>query len=513
MRWLMLAIMALTCLLTGTVQAKDFSFDSVIEKAQALAKKPYQAPKQVPDFIKNLSFSQYQDIRFNKDKSLWRSSRSRFQVMLVPPGLYYDHAVKIHVVNAEGVHTLGFDKDMFSYPSDAFKRRVPADLGYAGFKLTYPLHDRRTQNQFLVFAGASYFRGVGKHNNFGMSGRGIAVDTGLPSGEQFPSFTEFWLMRPAPDAHAMKFYALLNGKSLTGAYEFSVYPGKTTQLKVKAVLFTRTSINLLGIAPLTSMFYYGENTPRPRGEWRAQVHDSDGLLIHNGNSGEWLWRPLINPKSLKMDYFDTENVQGFGLLQRHDHFTDYEDLGAHYETRPSTWVSMDGNWGKGHVVLVELPTDTETNDNIVTFWSPKKAIQANQKVEYDYTVNFGEPDVAGEPLGHATNTFIGDGNKIGGGVVKGAYRVLVDFKGGPLKRLSSRASVAGSVTGLQGTKILEHFVEYVPATNSWRLSILARPAQDKPLHLRAFLQQGNQTMTETWSYELPSDNDIKPSGG
>jgi len=513
MRWQLLTALVLTGTLAGQAQARNFGFDTVIAQARELAQKPYQAPPQVPKFIRDLSFARYQDIRFNPDKSLWRDSHSRFQVMLVSPGLYYKHAVKIHVVNAEGVHTLGFDRDLFTYPSNSLKRRIPPDLGYAGFKLTFPLKNGKTRNQFLVFAGATYFRGVGRDNNFGLSGRGIAVDTGLPAGEQFPSFTEFWLERPAPNANAMKFFALLDGKSLSGAYQFTVYPGKSTQLRVKAVLFPRQNIKLLGIAPLTSMFYYGENTSRPRGEWRKQVHDSDGLLIHNGQSGEWLWRPLINPKTLKMDYFQTDNIQGFGLLQRQRKFTDYEDLGARYEARPSAWIDTEGQWGKGSVVLVELPTDTETNDNIVAFWHPKQPVQPGKRMEYDYSVKFGGPDITGEELAHAINTFIGDGNRIGGGNAKGAYRILVDFAGGPLAKLSPKASVVGQVTGVQGSEVLEHFVEYVPATRQWRLSILARPAQGKPLMLRAYLENGKQSLSETWTYDLPADNDILPGGG
>ncbi len=513
MRWRLLAIVALAAALTGQARAGNFSFDTVIAKARDLAGKTYQAPQQVPKFIRDLNYAQYQDIRFNPDKSLWRDSHSRFQVMLVAPGLYYDHAVKIHVVNSEGVHTLGFDKDLFTYPSDGLKRRIPPNLGYAGFKLTFPLKDHKTRNQFLVFAGASYFRAVGRDNNFGLSGRGIAVDTGLPAGEQFPSFTEFWLERPAPEAHAMKFFALLDGKSLTGAYQFTVYPGRTTRLQVRAVLFPRNEITLLGIAPLTSMFYYGENTPRPRGEWRKQVHDSDGLLIHDGQSGEWLWRPLINPRTLKMDYFETGNIQGFGLLQRHRKFSDYEDLGAHYESRPSAWVDTEGQWGKGSVVLVELPTDTETHDNIVAFWRPKAPVRPGKRQEYDYTVKFGGPDITGENMAHAANTFVGDGNRVGGGNAKGAYRILVDFAGGALAKLSPKASVVGKVTGMNGSEVLEHFVEYVPATHQWRLSILARPSQGKPLTLRAYLEHNSQSLTETWTYDLPADNDILPSGG
>jgi periplasmic glucans biosynthesis protein len=495
------------------VEARGFDFQNVIEKAQNLARQPYQAPEPIPRIMQELNYEQYQGIRFKPEQSLWRSSRSNFQVMLISPGLFYQHPVKLHVIDAQGVHDLPYRKDYFTFPDEEIERRVPPDLGYAGFKLTYPLQDADTQNQFLVFAGASYFRGVARDNSFGISARGIAVDTGLASGEQFPSFIEYWLMRPGKDANATTFYGLLDGKSVTGAYRFTVYPGKPTKLKVEARLFTRDDIQLLGIAPLTSMFYYGENTPRPRGQWRSQVHDSDGLLIHNGVSGEWLWRPLINPLNLEMNYFKTENVRGFGLLQRDDKFSHYQDLGAHYETRPSAWIETQGDWGKGHVVLVELPTDSETNDNIVAFWSPQDPVSKDLSLAYNYTVSFGDRTISNEPTGQVVNTFVGDGNMVGGGNVPGAYRFIVDFAGGPLVKLSANAPVLSSVVAGENGEVIEHFVEYTPSENVWRLSILAKPANEKPLSLRAFLSKDGEAVSETWTYRLPVNNTILSNGG
>ena len=512
MRRIMFSILTLVAIASYSVTAQGFGFDDVVAKAKALAEKPYKAPEPIPKFMTDLSFNQYRNIRFDAEQSLWRESHSRFQVSMVSPGLYYTHAVKINTINSEGVRPLNYDKSQFSFPSDDLGKRVPPDLGYAGFKLTYPLVKSSVQTPFLMFAGASYFQGVGKQNVFGSSARGVAVDTGLPTGEQFPSFVEYWLVRPAPDAHAMLFYGLLNGKSVTGAYQFTVYPGTKTLLKVKAVLIPRQTIKLLGVAPLTSMFFYGENTPRPRGEWRQQVHDSDGLLIHNGGSGEWLWRPLIDPKTLQMDYFSTESVSGFGLMQRHTAFADYQDLGARYDQRPSIWVEPQGDWGKGQVVLVQLPTDKETNDNIAAFWSPLQPWPAKKPVTLAYNLSFGDAGIAGETMAHAINTFVGDGNRVGGGNVKGAYRILVDFKGGPLDKLRANASVVGRVTARNGGQVLEQFAEYVPPIHGWRLSILAKPADGKPLGLRAYLAQGEQTLSETWSYFLPADNNVLAGG-
>ncbi len=504
------AAQILTVLLAGASTCPAFTMQDVVARARALAAKPYQAPPTIPDALQNLTYDQYQSIRFKPERSLWRESHGNFEVAFMSPGLYYTHAVKMNVVDAAGVHAVPYDKDSFTYPSAAVAAKVPADLGFAGFKLTYPLNGPQQHDQFLVFAGASYFRGVGTDNVFGLSGRGIAVDTGLPSGEQFPVFTEFWLVRPSPDAHAVEFYALLEGQSLTGAYHFVAYPDTPTVLQVHAELFFRSDVELLGLAPLTSMFYYGENTVRPVAEWRPQVHDSDGLLVHDAATGEWLWRPLLNPLQLEMDDFETRRLGGFGLLQRQRRFSEYEDAGALYERRPSAWVEPVGNWGKGSVTLVQLPAPNENSDNMVAFWTPATAPAAGSSLKVSYRVGFGWDAMTGEPMGRARQTFVGSGNVVGGGDVAGAYRVVVDFVGGPLAGLAEDAAVQAVVTPEQGGKVIHQGVTYLAACGCWRLSMLVAPASGSPLVLRAYLKNGGDTLTETWTYRLPANNRISP---
>lgn len=490
----------------------SFDLGIVIEKARKLAEQPYQAPLEVPQFLQELTYAQYQNIRFNPDFSLWGDSESKFRVMMASPGTYYSHAVAINEIDAEGVRPVPFDKASFNYPNDTLAKRIPADLGYAGFRLTYPMQTANVQNQFLSFAGASYFRGVGKNNQFGVSARGIAVDTGLRSGEEYPAFIEYWLERPAGNADSMVVYGLLDGPSVTGAYRFRVFPGEATRVEVTATLFMRRQVGLLGLAPLTSMFYYGENTPRPHGEWRPQVHDSNGLLINNGVSGEWLWRPLINPRGLRMSYLQTEDIRGFGLLQRDSDYARFEDLEARYEKRPSAWVETKGNWGKGEIVLVEIPSRSETNDNIVAFWRPTEPVGAGGEITREYTLYFGDTSITGQPSAVALQTFIGDGNRVGGGNVEGAYRIIVDFAGGQLDALDAQASVVSSATGAADVEILEHFVEYSEPDKSWRLSMLVRPAPTALMSVRAYLSMDGKPLTETWTYELPPDSGVRGQG-
>lgn len=493
----------------GYTQA--FGLDDVAEKAKSLASEKYQKPAQTPDFLKNLSYSDYQSIRFKPEESLWRSGKSRFQVMMIPQGSFYSQAVQLNVVDSEGVHPIGFDKTRFDYPSPELAKRVPADLGYAGVKLTYPLSGNGEQNQFLVFGGASYFRGVGSNNTFGLSGRGIAVDTGLPSGEQFPAFTEFWMERPKSNSDVMVVYGLLDGRSLTGAYRFEIRPGKTTKMDVTAQLFFRDDIEQLGQAPLTSMFFYGDNTLRPRGEWRPQVHDSDGLLINDRKTGEWLWRPLVNPAELQLSYHHVQDLDGFGLIQRDRKFDDFQDSEARYDRRPSMWVKPLGEdgtgWGKGEVVLVEIPSGAEANDNIVAFFKPAQPVKAGGNRRLEYSVAFGEPAITGQPNGRAVHTFVGIGKGNDGSGE--ALRLIVDFKGGELAGLHPDAAVVSQVSGGEGVEVIEHFVEYIEVSDVWRLSILAKPSADQPLTLRGFLNKDNEPVTETWTYLLGPKTDLR----
>src|SRR5262245_29700748 len=274
-----------------------FGFDNVVDQARKLASQPFKPPPAIPDFLAQATYDQYRDIRFDPALSLWKDGDGPFQVQFIHPGFVYRHGVAVNTYDRSGVRQIPFSPTLFNYGRNGFADKIPADLGFAGFQIAYPLYKKSEYNHVLVFAGASYFRGVAKHQVFGLSARGLALDTGLPSGEEFPSFKEFWLERPSADATSLKVLALLDSPRISGAYEFVLRVSARTQVDVRATLFERKRATELGIAPLTSMFFYGEERPRPAGEWRPEIHDSDGLLIHSG-TGEWIWRPLVNPERL-----------------------------------------------------------------------------------------------------------------------------------------------------------------------------------------------------------------------
>jgi periplasmic glucans biosynthesis protein len=477
-----------------------FSIDNVAGLAKKLAAEPFKPPQPVPDLLKQLSYDEYRDIRFDSEQSLWKESGSNFQVQFIHPGLYYTHSVAINTLEAQGIRKVTFSPKLFTYGRNKFAEKMPADLGFAGFRLVYPIYKKDEYNHVIVFAGASYFRAVAKNQVFGLSARGLAIDTGLPSGEEFPTFREFWLERPTQQARAMKVYALLDSQNLTGAYEFVVRPGERTVVEVKARLFERKRVKELGMAPLTSMFLFGEEQPRPPGDWRPEVHDSDGLSIASA-TGEWIWRPLVNPEKLQVNYFELENPRGFGLLQRDRRFSNYEDLETRHELRPNAWVMPIGNWGKGQIKLVEIPSPKETNDNIVAYWVPRNLPPLGQPIEIAYRIHFQSDDPLDAGSGRVTATRVGAGDK------EDLKRFILDFDGGKLKEVPANAAIKPVISVGPDGQLVQQNILKNSVTGGWRVAFQVKPPKDKPLQLRAFLQYEKDalvkdTLTETWSYLL-----------
>jgi glucans biosynthesis protein len=496
---------ALVAALIPVSNALAFAFEDVVARAQQLAIGPYQPPVETPRFMREMGYDQYRGIRHQAQHNLWRDAHSGFQVSPVMPGSVYARIVPINEVNGSNVRRLAFRKEHFTFDEPKLGQRIPDDLGYAGFELSYSLDRPAIGGEFLVFAGASYFRAIGKGGQWGLSVRGAAIDTGLASGEEFPDFIEFWLVRPRPRASRMTVYALLNSSRLTGAYEFLISPGASTRLDVRAVLFTRDRIEQLGIAPLTSMYVYGENTPRPRDAWRPEVHDSDGLLVHDG-SGDWIWQPLLNPSKITIHSFSAGTE--FGLLQRDRRFASYEDAETNYHRRPSAVVRLEQGFETGRILLVQLPTKNEFMDNIVAFWSLPGAVDGGTKLDLKYRLSFGGPTIAQTKLGQVVNTFVGR-DVIDASSMAGQYRFVVDFRGARLDQLKADAPLVAEISAHEGTAILEHQLKRVDATGFWRLSILARAAADNPLALRASLNMNGRQVTEVWSYELEANNALR----
>ncbi len=477
-----------------------FGFDDVAQRAKELAGAPFKKGPGLPKELQGLDYDHYRDIRYKPERFLWRGTALPFEIAFYHPGLYYDQPVKINEVTAQGVHEIAFDPDDFDYGSNKFDTGKLRGLGFAGFRVHYPVNTARYKDEVMVFLGASYLRALGKGQLYGASARGLAIDTAVSSGEEFPRFVEFWIERPAPAAKELAVYALLDSRRAAGAYRFVLKPGVETAVEVKARLFLREAVGKLGVAPLTSMYFFGENQRPSYEDYRPEVHDSDGLSVHLGN-GEWIWRPLVNPKRLLVTSFATRDPSGFGLMQRDRQYLHYEDTEVHHESRPSVWVEPRGKWGAGRVELVQIPAPDETNDNIVAYWVPDAPPPPKEPYDLEYRLLWQKDIETRPPLAWVTQSRRGRGYMRN---PDNSISFVIDFEGPVFANLPADAKLEPVLIADSNAQVLERNGYRNDVTGGWRMTVRLRRVDDnKPVELRGFLRQGANAISETWSYILP----------
>ncbi|MEX0364661.1 MAG: glucan biosynthesis protein, partial [Ruegeria sp.] len=458
--------------------ARAFSASDVVDLARDKAARAYQPRPMIPDAWQNLTYDQYRKIWFDSRNGLWEGSDAAQRVDVFPPGLYFPQAIRTYVVEEGQARPLKFDFSVFD-TTDKFPTDLPIDdtLGYSGLRLRAELRQPGIYEEYAVFQGASYFRGIGTGDIYGLSARGLALRTADPNtGEEFPDFTHFWLERPAQGAAHIVVHALLDSPSCTGAYRFEIMPGQPLTMQVEAEIFARETLTHVGFAPLTSMFMFDDMDKQRFDDFRPAVHDNDGLMIHNG-AGEVIWRPLANPRTLQISAFGDMNPRGFGLMQRARKFSDFNDLEALYHRRPGLWVTPGEGWGRGSVALVEIPTDKEIYENIVASWRPSADLEAGTSPRMTYTLAWGADPAptAAMPL-RVLNT-------AAGGRPEGGRIFTIDFENAPhvpddLSKVDRLArSSAGDVT--------EGILQRNPETGGPRLALTftagdARRAEFRP---------------------------------
>ncbi|QKP78858.1 glucan biosynthesis protein [Methyloligella sp. GL2] len=475
-----------------------YSFDALKKRAKALAEKPYVAPK-IPheDVLETLGFEAYQGITFDPEKTMWREKDSPFAFQLFHQGKFFKTPVKLYTVEDGAARQIRYSPDVFSYKDGSLRNKLPDDLGYAGFRMMEP----DNKSDWLSFLGASYFRAAGPERQYGLSARGLAVDTGLPRPEEFPRFSEFWLHKPKDGAGAVEVDALLESESVTGAYRFLISQPDEVVMDIEADLYVRKPIERLGIAPLTSMFWFSETNRKDGVDWRPEVHDSDGLAMWTGK-GERIWRPLNNPATVRTSAFLDENPRGFGLLQRDRLFADYEDDSTFYDKRPSVWVEPIGDWGAGEVHLLEIPTDDEIYDNIGAYWKPAQPIKGGDELKFSYRLHWVAGDPFGAPtIGRVVSTRTGQGGVPGQPRPANTTKFVIDFEGGPLDRLEQRFDLDAVIDASRG-EIENPYVIKVVGTDRWRAFFDLNVEGTEPVEIRCYVALDGETLTETWLYQF-----------
>jgi glucans biosynthesis protein len=478
-----------------------FGFDDVAREAAALARQPYQAAPAADAGLAALSYDEYRDIRFRPERALWRDAGSLFQVQFFPLGRGFSRPLRLFELSDGEVRALQVPAADFSVGAagSSAAGSVRPRAGAAGWRMSFPLNSPRQQDEVVAFLGASYFRALGEGQLYGLSARGLALDT-VGGGEEFPAFTAFWFERPAPGVREVRFYALLDGPRVAGAYQFVLRPGTDTVLEVQARLHLRAPVATLGVAPLTSMFLSGENQPMAH-DYRPEVHDSDGLLIEAGD-GEQIWRPLTNPKQAFVSSFALKSLRGFGLMQRDRAFTSYEDLEARYHRRPSAWVEPLGNWGAGRVELLQFGTPDETHDNIVAYWVPEQLPPIGTPLDLSWRVRWTLAGTAGPKQARVLQTRRGHGYRQAP-LPPQRHQLHVDFAGPGLDGLDQAAPVEAVASGNANVSLLHANAYPNPERGGWRVSLdFERIDAGQPVELRLQLRLAGNVLSETWAYAL-----------
>jgi periplasmic glucans biosynthesis protein len=466
-----------------------FTFDTLLADAKRRATTPY-APQRnrLPAGLDKLSPEQYRSVRFNPDAGIWRGEKLPFRLELLRAGYSLQTAVTVSTVEEGMAQDVVATPAMFETQSALPAQLDKVSLPLSGLRIRSRINSLKVWDEFLVFQGASYFRAVGKNLLYGLSARGLAINTAEPSGEEFPAFTHFWIEQPGAHASAIVIYALLESESMTGAYRFTVQPGVETLMDVDLTLFPRTEVHVAGIAPLTSMFLFDETNRGRLDDYRPEVHDSDGLQIES-QSGEHIFRQLANPLKLQVSTFTTQQPHGFGLVQRSRQQSDFQDFEAQYERRPSAWIEPQGDWGPGSVELVEIPSGRETNDNIVAFWRTAQPLTSGHPTHFAYRLVWCAEPPLPQSLGKSVATRAGAS-------LDGKRRVfLLDFVGAGEKVDGLRLDVTSSAGRISNAAVMSN-----GALHGLRASFELDPRDADLIELRLRIVRGDRPVTETWLY-------------
>jgi glucans biosynthesis protein len=505
--------MALACRTLAAPEAVEVNLNYVAGLALQRAQQPFHSPRaDLPTILKNLNYDQYREIRFRPGKALWLEDNLPFHLDFFHPGYIYQEPIHVNEFTSTYTQPIPYDQEFFDYGNLNIKDQIPRNTGYAGFRIFYPLNKTNQFDELGAFLGASYFRLLGKGQTYGQSARGLALDCGeTDRSEEFPLFTDWWFGKPDKDANTLTLYAILDSVSCVGAYEFHIRPGETTVADINAVLYFREPdrvlqanlsappIKTVGLAPLTSMFWFGKNSERRFDDYRSEVHDADGLMMKLAD-GRTLWQPLDNPSNMRHQIFPASNIRGFGLMQRERSFGAYQDLFTPFQNEPSVWVTPHGtNWDDGDLHLVELNGPWEGFDNAVEFWSPKTVPAPLQPYRFGYTLFWTrENDMKISPENKVVGTRIG--------LVapnSDARQIFIDFAGPKLSTIPATNAPIALVTCSSNAQIVANQVVWNPYQSDWRVVLKMQPkaGNSTPVNLSCTLTHPDLPPVETWIYQ------------
>lgn len=476
---------------------QPFSFERLVVMAKDMSQRSWEQRPTAAQWLIDLSPEQHRALRYRPEAAIPLGA-SAYSLQPVHLGALYRSPVRIHLVEEGNARELLYDPAAFDFGEIRPPEALPPETGFAGFRIHHLFVSGEAPRELLTFLGASYFRAVGRSSRFGISARGLALETGLGKPEEFPAFTQFWIFRPAEPRDPLQICALLDSPSVTGAYRFDIAPREGTTVAVDSSLFFRADVSQVGLAPLTSMFFFGTNDRAGVDDARLQVHDSDGLSIWRAN-GEALWRPLVNPTELRISVFSDENPRGFGLLQRERGYTAYGDLDTRFDQRPNLWVEPKGAWGRGSVRLIEIPILDETHDNIVAFWTPEEPVLAGRELRVAYGLLWSLAPPLETGLIMVLDTRVGQGGDPGGERPSDLRRVVIEF--GPPGPAFTPGALPEVVLECHNGECSPAVLRPNETTGGWQVAFDAEIGEGA-VELRCHLLQEGKVVSETWLYRL-----------
>jgi glucans biosynthesis protein len=490
-----------------SIQGGEFSFDILQEKAKFLAANPFVAPNIAASAtLSKIDYDEYQRIHFRVERTIFLGPSNEYPIQLFHLGKHAKDPVGISLVGPDGTaREIIYHSELFDIPSDSPAAELPPGIGFAGFRVM----EADLKRDWFSAIGASYYRSSGPFGQYGLSARAIAIDTATRRPEEFPRFVHFWLVSPTVRDQPLEVYALLDGPSVTGSLRLALSRSANTpgsleiQNTIDARFFVRRDIEKVGLAPLSSMYWYGEAPHKQPADWRPEIHDSDGLAIWTG-VGERLWRPLLNPPQVMTNSFMDNNVKGFGLAQRDRDFDHYLDDGAFYDRRPSVWIEPLAPWGRGAVQLIEMPTGEETWDNVVVYWMPKEKWKAGESKSCSYRLSWIESIPQPQLLARVIGTWSGFGGPPGLSYKDrnpNTRKYVIDFESTQFAGLGRNDGVDLVVNASRGTVSAVASYPVVAQSHRWRGLFDLTADGAEPVDLRAYLRRGNDALSETWIYQ------------
>ncbi len=470
------------------------SYEQLQQAALELSRKPYRPQPELPADLKDITYDEFRQIGFIDGKELWKESKSPFRLGFYHKGYVAVDDVSINLLEDGKQVPVPFSKSYFHYLRDAAKWNIPDDVGYAGYRVQGRFPGDEQFQEIFTFVGASYFRARASNTVLGTSARGLAINCGLPKPEEFPVFREYWIRKPNPGDKSLTALALLESPSVTGAYQFTMTPAfEKTYIDVEQTLYFRQVPEKVGIAPMSSMWLWGDALPGPKGDHRPEVHDADGLQIHTAD-GRWIWRALGQQSYPSLVQFKQDRIRGFGLIQRDTNPNHYLDAEAQYDARPGLWIEPKSDWGPGRIELLELDAPHEGIDNIAAWWVPEKAVVIGEPVNFSYRLTYfhgDRPDhEAGKAVAHRVKRS-----------ADGLIQVEIDFSGPILAKRSAEAPPVPQVVSIRGA--VPKVTCTQQADDFWTAHLDVKPTGEGPVELTVMLKYGDEELTETWAYLCP----------